>query len=212
MTQPWLRRHWFVVSLSAVAIAAGGAGVGFASWQVHQASLRQVSWDQARLSSDVLQLDQSASTLTAGGFLAEASGDLAAISRELNAEASARTAEQQAGCPEKISASRAVELDAQNVAARLERQQADMAKLRGELIGVEQNLKLVETDVTAIRSLGGQLSPEPSSAVYLGDKALAEAKQQARMLYATGRWLNRHALQLSRQAARNARCRGTRHS
>jgi hypothetical protein len=65
-------------------------------WQVHQASLRQVSWDQARLGSDVLQLDQNASILTAGGFLADASGDLTAMSRELDAGASARTAEQQA--------------------------------------------------------------------------------------------------------------------
>ena len=137
MTQPWLRRHCFLVSLSAVAIAAGGAGAGLASWQVHQASLQQVSWDQARLSSDVLQLDQNASTLTAGGFLADASGDLAAMSRELDAEASARTAEQQAGCPERISAARTVERDAQNVAARLERQQSDIAKLRGERIGVQ---------------------------------------------------------------------------
>lgn len=179
---------------------------------MHQASLRQVSWDQARLSSDVLQLDQNASTLTAGGFLADASGELTAMSRELNAEASARTAEQQAGCPEKMSASRTVERDAQNVAVRWERQQSDIARLRGEQIGVQQNLNVVETDVTAIRSLGGQLIPEPSSAVNLGEKALADAKQQARALYATGRSLNTHALQLSRQAARNARCRGTRHS
>ena len=92
------------------------------------------------------------------------------MSRELNAEASARTAEQQAGCPEKISASRTVERDAQNVAARLERQQSDIAKLRGERIGVQQNLNVVETDVTAIHSLGGQLIPEPSSAVYSGKR------------------------------------------
>ncbi len=208
MTQLWLRRRWFLVSLSAVAIAAGGAGAGLASWQVHQASLRLVSWDQARLSSDVLQLDQNASTLTAGGFLADASGELAAMFQELKAGASARTAEQRAGCPEKISASRTVERDAQNVAGRLERLQSDLAKLRGELIGVQQNLKVVEVDVTAIRSLGGQLIPEPSSAVYLGGKALADAKRQDRILFATGRSLNTQARQFSRQAARNARCRG----
>ena len=66
MMRPWLRRHWFLVSLSAVAIAAGAGGAGFATWQVHQVSLRQVSWDQARLSSDVLQLDQNATALAAG--------------------------------------------------------------------------------------------------------------------------------------------------
>lgn len=208
MTQPWLRRHWFLVSLSAVTIAAAGTGAGLATWQVHQASVRQVTRDQARLSSDVLQLDQNASTLTAGGFLTDARGELAAMSQELRAGASARIAEQQAGCPERVGASQTVERDAQNVAGRLGRLQSDIVKLRGELIGVQQNLKVVEADVTAIRSLGGQLIPAPSSAVYLGEKALADAQQQARVLYVTGRSLNTHALQLSRQAARNARCRG----
>ena len=201
MTRPWLRRHWFVVSLSAVAIAAGAGGAGFATWRVHQASLRQVSWDQARLSSDVLQLDQNATTVAAGQLQADASGDLGAMSQELNAEASARAAEQQPGCPEKVSASRAVERDSQNVTDRWERLQADMAKLRSELIGVQQNLNAVKTDVTAIRSLGGQLIPEPSSAVSLGDKALADTKRQAQMLYKTGRWLDTHALHLARPVA-----------
>ena len=200
MTRPWLRRHWFLVSLSAVAITAGAGGAGLATWQVHQRSQRQVSQDQARLSSDVLQLDQNATTLTAGQLLANASGDLGAMSQELNAEASARAAEQQPGCPEKISASRTVERDSRVVTARWEHLQADMAKLRSELIGVQQNLNAVETDVTAIRSLGGQLIPAPSSAIFLGGKALADAKHQARMLYKTGRWLDTHALHLTRQA------------
>jgi hypothetical protein len=200
MTRPWLRRHWFLVSLSAVAIAAGAGGAGFATWQVHQAILRQVSWDQARLSNDVLQLDQGATTLTAGQLQADASGDLGAMAQELNAEASARAAEQP-GCPEKISASRAVERDSHNVTDRWERLQADMAKLHSELTGVQQNLNAVKTDVTAIRSLGGQLIPEPSSAVSLADKALADAQHQTRVLYKAGRWLDTHALHLARPAA-----------
>jgi hypothetical protein len=201
MTRPWLRRHWFLVSLSAVAIAAGAGGAGFATWHVHQASLRQVSWDQARLSSDVLQLDQNATRIAAGQLLADASGDLGAMAQELKAEASARAAEQQPGCPEKISASRAIERDSRNVTARWEHLQADMAKLRSELIGVQHNLNAVKTDVIAIRSLGGQLIPEPSSAVSLGNKALADAQHQARALYKPGRWLDTHALHLARPAA-----------
>lgn len=201
MTRPWLRRHWFLASLSAVAIAAGAGGAGLATWQVHQASLRQVSRDQARLSSDVLQLDQNATTIAAGQLQAEASGDLGAMAQELQAEASARAAAQQLGCPEKISASRAVERDSRNVTARWGRLQADMAKLRSELSDVQQNLNIVKTDVTAIRSLGGLLIPEPSSAVSLGDKALADAQHQARVLYQTGRWLDNHALHLARPVA-----------
>ena len=201
MTRPWLRRHWVLVSLSAVAIAAGAGGAGLATRQVHQASLQQVSRDQARLSSDVLQLDQNATTLAAGRLQADASGDLGAMSRELEAEGSARTAEQQARCPEKISVSRTIERDSREVTARWERLQADMAKLRSELIGVQQNLNIVSTDVTSIRSLGGQLIPEPSTAVSLGDKALADAKHQARVLYQTGSWLDKHALRLARAAA-----------
>ena len=199
MTRPWLRRHWFLVSLSAVAITAGAGGAGLATWQVHQGSQRQVSQDQARLSSDVLQLDQNATTIVAGQLQADASGDLSAMAQELQAGASARAAEQQTGCPE-ISASRTVERDSRVVTARWEHLQADMAKLRSELIGVQQNLNAVETDVTAIRSLGGQLIPAPSSAISLGGKALADAKHQARMLYKTGRWLDTHALHLTRQA------------
>jgi len=200
MARPWLRRHWFLVSLSAVAITAGAGGAGLATWQVHQGSQRQVSQDQARLSSDVLQLDQNATTIVAGQLQADASGDLSAMAQELQAGASARAAEQQTGCPEKISASRTVERDSRDVTARWERLQADMAKLRSELIGVQQNLNAVETDVAAIRSLGGQLIPAPSSAISLGGKALADAKHQARMLYKTGRWLDTHALHLTRQA------------
>jgi hypothetical protein len=201
MTRPWLRRHWFLVSLSAVAIAAGAGGAGLAIWPVHQASLRQVSRDQAQLSSDVLQLNQNAAALAAGQLQADASGDLGAMSQVLKAEGSARTAEQQAGCAEKISASRTIERDSDKVSARWERLQADMATLRSELIGVQQNLNIVKTDVTSIRSLGGQLIPEPSSAVYLGGKALADATHQARVLYQTGRWLDNHALHLARPAA-----------
>lgn len=201
MARSWLRRHWFLVSLSAVAIAAGAGGAGLATWQVHQASLRQVSRDQARLSSDVLRLDQNATALAAGQLQADASGDLGAMAQELKAEGSARTAERQAGCPEKISASRTIEHDSHKVTARWERLQADLAKLRSELIGVQQNLNIVSTEVTSIRSLGGQLIPEPSSAVYLGDKALADATHQARVLYQTGRWLDNHALHLARPAA-----------
>ena len=200
MTRPWLRRHWFLVSLSAVVITAGAGGAGLATWQVHQGSQRQVSQDQARLSSDVLQLDQNATTIVAGQLQADASGDLSAMAQELQAGASARAAEQQTGCPEEISASRTVERDSRVVTARWEHLQADMAKLRSELIGVQQNLNAVETDVTAIRSLGGQLIPAPSSAISLGGKALADAKHQARMLYKTGRWLDTHALHLTRQA------------
>ena len=122
------------------------------------------------------------------------------MSQALQAEASARAAGQQPGCPEKISAFRAVERDSRNVTDRWEHLQADMAKLRSELIGVQQNLNAVNSDVTAIRSLGGQLIPEPSS-VSLGDKALADAKHQARALYKTGRWLDNHALHLARPAA-----------
>ena len=201
MTRPWLRRHWFLVSLSAVAITAGAGGAGLATWQVHQGSLRQVSQDQARLSSDVLQLDQNATTIVAGQLQADASGDLSAMAQELQAGASARAAEQQTECPEKISASRAVERDSRDVTDRWKHLQADMTKLRNELIGVQQNLNAVETDVTAIRSLGGQLIPEPSSAVSLGDKALADAKHQALALYRTGRWLDARALHLARPAA-----------
>jgi len=200
MTRPWLRRHWFLVSLSAVVITAGAGGAGLATWQVHQGSQRQVSQDQARLSSDVLQLDQNATTIVAGQLQADASGDLSAMAQELQAGASARAAEQQTGCPEEISASRTVERDSRVVTARWEHLQADMAKLRSELIGVQQNLNAVETDVTAIRSLGGQLIPAPSSAISLGGKALADAKHQAPMLYKTGRWLDTHALHLTRQA------------
>jgi len=201
MTRPWLRRHWFLVSLSAVAIAVGAGGAGLATWQVHQGSQRQVSQDRARLSSDVLQLDQNATTIVAGQLQADASGALSAMAQELQAGASARAAVQQAGCPEKISASRTVERDSRDVTARWEHLQADMAKLRSELIGVQQNLNAVKTDVTAIRSLGGQLIPEPSSAVSLGDKALADAQHQARALYQAGRWLDIHALHLARPAA-----------
>jgi len=200
MTRPWLRRHWFLVSLSAVAIAVGAGGAGLATWQVHQGSQRQVSQDRARLSSDVLQLDQNATTIVAGQLQADASGALSAMAQELQAGASARAAVQQAGCPEKISASRTVERDSRHVTARWEHLQADMAKLRSELIDVQQNLNAVETDVTAIRSLGGQLIPAPSSAISLGGKALADAKHQARMLYKTGRWLDTHALHLTRPA------------
>jgi len=99
MTRPWLRRHWFLVSLSAVVITAGAGGAGLATWQVHQRSQRQVSQDQARLSSDVLQLDQNATTIVAGQLQADASGDLSAMAQELQAGASARAAEQQTGCP-----------------------------------------------------------------------------------------------------------------
>lgn len=201
MTRPWLRRHWFVVSVSAVAIAAGAGGAGFATWQVHRASLRQVSWDQARLSGDVLRLDQHAAALAAGQLVADANGDLGAMAQGLQAEGSARTAERQPGCAEKISASRAIERASHQVFARWAGLRADMAKLRRELIGVQQNLTAVETDVTSIRSLGGQLIPEPSSSVSLGDKALADATHQARVLDQTGRWLDNHALHLARPAA-----------
>jgi hypothetical protein len=87
----WLRRPRLLASLAAVAIVAGAAGAAGATWQLDRAHQdQQISREQARLSSDVFQLDQNAMTLNPARFL---SSELATMQRALSAEMSARTAQ-----------------------------------------------------------------------------------------------------------------------
>jgi hypothetical protein len=205
--KPWLRRHQFVASLGAVAIVAGAAGAAVTTWQLNRADQRQqqIARDQARLTSAVHQLDQDAVTLSAGQFLNQ---DLAVMQKHLASESSAWAAERNARCPDESSRSRIIG-DTAVVVSELMWLQTDVKHLHGALARVQRNLNAVEREVKAIRSLGGQVRQNPSSAIYLGNKALSDSRRAVRAEVKAGTSLAAHATKIARAAsiyARKAGC------
>jgi hypothetical protein len=205
--KPWLRRHHFVASLGAVAILAGAAGAAATTWQLNRADQRQqqIARAQARLTSAVYQLDQNAVTLSANRFLNQ---DLAVMQKHLASEMSAWAAERNARCPEESSRSRIIG-DTAVVVSELMWLQADVKHLHGALARVQRNLSAVEREVKAIRSLGGQVQHDPSSAIYLGNKALSDTRHTAQAEFRAGASLAAHATKIARMAsiyARKASC------
>ena len=205
--KPWLRRHQFVASLGAVAILAGTAGAAATTWQLNRADQQQqeIARDQARLTSAVYQLDQNAVTLSASRSLNQ---DLAVMQRHVASEMSAWAAERNARCPEQSSRSRIIG-DTAVVVTGLVRLQADVKYLHGALARVQRNLDAVERAVKAIRSLGGQVRQNPSSAIYLGHKALSDTRHTAQEEVRVGSYLAAKATKIAREAsiyARKAGC------
>ena len=204
---PWLRRHRFVASLGAVAILAGAAGAAATTWQLDRADQQkqQIAQAQTRLTGAVYQLDQNAVTLSASRFLNQ---DLAVMQEHLVSESQAWVIERNARCPEKSSRSRIIADTAVVVSGQM-RLQADVKYMQGALAQVRRNLSAVKREVNAIRSLGGQVRHDPSSAISLGNKALSETRQAAQAEIRTGASLAAHATKIARAAtiyARKAGC------
>lgn len=203
----WLRRHQFAASLGAVAILAGAAGAAVTTWQLNRADQRQqqIARDQARLTGAVHQLDQDAVTLSASQFL---NRDLAVMQKHLASELSAWAAERNARCPGKSSRS-AIIGDTAVVVSELMWLQTDVKHLHGVLARVQRNLNAAEREVTAIRSLGGLVGRNPSSAIYLGNKALSDSRRMAQAEVKAGSSLAARATKIARLAsiyARKAGC------
>ena len=203
----WPRRHRFAASLSAVAVLAGAAGAAGATWQLDRADQQQqISRDQARLTSAVHQLDQNAVTLKADPFL---NRTLATMQARLMDEASAWAAEQHGSCLEQSSRSSVIIGDTATVVSGLMQLQAGVQSLHGQLTRVQRNLDAVQRAVAALRSLGGQLIQDPSSAIYLGHKALHDTRQIAQEEVKAGSRLAARATKIAREAmayTRKANC------
>lgn len=201
---PWLRRHQFAASLSAVAILACAVGAAGATWQLNRVDQhqQQISRAQARLTSAVHQLNQNAVTLSAGPYL---SRTLGTMRDHLAAEASAWAHERHASCPERSTRSRVIISDTAYVVSGLMELQAGIQSLHAQLSRVQRNLGAVEREVAAIRSLGGQVIHDPSSAIYLGHKALHDTRQTAQEEFKAGSTLAERATKLARMATAYAR-------
>jgi hypothetical protein len=194
----WLRRPRLLAPLAAVAVVAGAAGAAGATWQLDRAHQdQQISREQARLSSDVFQLDQNAMTLNPARFL---SSELRTMQRALSAEMSAWAAQRQAGCPERSEGVGPVDRDAGAVVSGQISMQSVIQNLHGDLARVRHNVSAVKRDVAAIRSLGGQVVRSPSSAIYLGTKALRDTNQATRVLYNQGSAMAERATMIAREA------------